>query len=75
MIQISIFNESIIDAYDKLSNADEVPLNFLLQGSASLGKEIEQAKNYDYVVVNNDFLTSVNTIYDLIKSKKEKREL
>jgi guanylate kinase len=37
-------------------------------------KEIEQAKNYDYVVVNNDFLTSVNTIYDLIKSKKEKRE-
>ena len=34
-------------------------------------KEIEQAKNYDYVVVNNDFLTSVNTIYDLIKSKKE----
>ncbi|MBM3466507.1 MAG: guanylate kinase [Alphaproteobacteria bacterium] len=38
-------------------------------------KEIEQAKNYDYVVVNNDFLTSVNTIYDLIKSKKEKREL
>jgi guanylate kinase len=38
-------------------------------------KEIEQTKNYDYVVVNNDFLTSVNTIYDLIKSKKEKREL
>jgi hypothetical protein len=34
----------IVDAYDKLSNADEVPLNFLLQGSASLGKEIEQAK-------------------------------
>ena len=38
-------------------------------------KEIEQAKNYDYVVVNNDFLTSVNTIYDLIKSEREKREL
>jgi len=38
-------------------------------------KEIEQAKNYDYVVVNNDFLTSVNTIYDLIKFEREKREL
>ena len=38
-------------------------------------KEIEQAKNYDYVVVNNDFLTSVNTIYELIKSEREKREL
>ena len=38
-------------------------------------KEIEQAKNYDYVVVNNDFLTSVNTIYDLIKFERKKREL
>jgi phage tail sheath protein FI len=31
-------------AYDKLANADEVPLNFLLQGGTSLGKEQEQAK-------------------------------
>jgi hypothetical protein len=31
-------------SYDKLSNETEVPLNFILQGSASLGKEIEQAK-------------------------------
>ena len=38
-------------------------------------KEIENAKNYDHVVVNNDFLTSVNTIYDLIKAEREKRGL
>lgn len=38
-------------------------------------KEIEHTKNYDHVVVNNDFLTSVNTIYDLIKFEREKREL
>ena len=36
-------------------------------------KEIEHAKNYDHVVVNNDFLTSVNAIYDLIKSERKKR--
>lgn len=34
----------ISNAYDKLSNATEVPLNFLLQGSTALGKEEEQAK-------------------------------
>ena len=34
----------ISNAYDKLSNATEVPLNFLLQGSTALGKEQEQAK-------------------------------
>jgi hypothetical protein len=35
------------DAYDKLANETEVPLNFLLQGGTSLGKEEEQAKaNY-----------------------------
>ena len=38
-------------------------------------KEIENARNYDHVVVNNDFLTSVNTIYDLIKAEREKRGL
>ena len=31
-------------AYDKFSNDSEVSLNFILQGSASAGKEIEQAK-------------------------------
>ena len=36
-------------------------------------KEIEHAKNYDHVVVNNDFLTGVNAIYDLIKSERKKR--
>jgi guanylate kinase len=36
-------------------------------------KEIEHTKNYDHVVVNNDFLTSVNSIYDLIKSERKKR--
>lgn len=34
----------LTDSYDKLSNETEVSLSFLLQGSASLGKEIEQAK-------------------------------
>jgi phage tail sheath protein FI len=35
------------NAYDKLANETEVPLNFLLQGGTSLGKEEEQAKaNY-----------------------------
>jgi phage tail sheath protein FI len=34
----------ITNAYDKLSNETEIELSFLLQGSASLGKEIEQAK-------------------------------
>jgi hypothetical protein len=34
----------ITTAYDKLANETEIPLNFLLQGSASLGKESEQAK-------------------------------
>jgi len=34
----------IITAYDKFSNDSEVSLNFILQGSASAGKEIEQAK-------------------------------
>lgn len=34
----------ISNAYDNLSNATEVPLNFLLQGSTALGKEQEQAK-------------------------------
>ena len=36
-------------------------------------KEIEHTKNYDHVVVNNDFLTSVNSIDDLIKSERKKR--
>jgi hypothetical protein len=34
----------ISNAYDNFSNATEVPLNFLLQGSTALGKEQEQAK-------------------------------
>ena len=34
----------LINAYDKFSNDAEVTLNYLLQGSASLGKETEQAK-------------------------------
>jgi len=34
----------LTSAYDYLANATNVPLNFLLQGSASLGKEFEQAK-------------------------------
>jgi hypothetical protein len=34
----------ISNAYDKLANATEVPLNFILQGSTALGKEEEQAK-------------------------------
>ena len=38
---------NLTDGYDKLSNATEVPLDFLLQGSTALGKEQEQAKaNY-----------------------------
>lgn len=41
--QVSLDN--ISTAYDKLANATEVPLNFLLQGSAgALSKEEEQAK-------------------------------
>ncbi|HJK86116.1 MAG TPA: guanylate kinase [Candidatus Megaira endosymbiont of Stentor roeselii] len=38
-------------------------------------KQIEHAKNYDHVIVNNDFLTSVNAIYDFIKSERKKREV
>ncbi len=34
----------IIEAYDKFSNDAEVSINYLLQGSAAGGKEIEQAK-------------------------------
>jgi hypothetical protein len=34
----------ISNAYDRFSNATEIPLNFLLQGNTSLGKEEEQAK-------------------------------
>ena len=34
----------ITTAYDKFSNDAEVTLNYILQGGASLGKEIEQAK-------------------------------
>ena len=38
---------NLTDGYDKLSNSTEVFLDFLLQGSTSLGKEQEQAKaNY-----------------------------
>jgi len=35
---------NLIESYDKFSNDAEVTLNYLLQGSASLGKEDEQAK-------------------------------
>jgi hypothetical protein len=44
---ISGFNVSLSDivtAYNKFSNDAEVDINYLLQGGASLGKEIEQAK-------------------------------
>jgi len=34
----------LTDAYDKFANEAATTINFLLQGSASLGKEIEQAK-------------------------------
>lgn len=34
----------ISTAYDKFSNDAEVSLNYILQGSASLGRELEQAK-------------------------------
>jgi hypothetical protein len=38
---------NITDAYDYLADETSVPLNFLLQGSTSLGKDEEQAKaNY-----------------------------
>lgn len=38
---------NLTDAYDRLANETEVPLDFLLQGSTALGKEQEQAKaNY-----------------------------
>ena len=40
----SVSLSDLTTAYDKLANETEVPLSFLLQGSASLGKEIEQAK-------------------------------
>jgi hypothetical protein len=40
--QVSL--SDISTAYDKLANATEVPLNFLLQGSTALSKEEEQAK-------------------------------
>ena len=35
---------NITDAYSKLANSTEVPLNFILQGGTSLGKNDEQAK-------------------------------
>ena len=35
---------NIVEAYDKFSNDAAVSINYLLQGSASGGKEIEQAK-------------------------------
>lgn len=38
-------------------------------------KEMEYAKNYNYVVINNDFLTSVNAIYDLINSERIQRRV
>jgi len=37
--------------------------------------EMEQAKNYDYIVTNDDFLTTVDEIYKLIKTEREKRGL
>lgn len=38
---------NLTDGYDKLANATDVALNFILQGSTALGKEQEQAKaNY-----------------------------
>lgn len=40
--EVSLSN--IIEAYDKFSNDSEVSINYLLQGSASGGKEVEQAK-------------------------------
>ena len=40
----SVSLSDISTAYDKLANATEVPLNFLLQGSTALSKEEEQAK-------------------------------
>lgn len=44
-LQASLTN--LTDAYDYLADEVSVPLNFLLQGSTSLGKEQEQAKaNY-----------------------------
>jgi guanylate kinase len=38
-------------------------------------EEMNHAKNYDHVVVNNDFLTTVNAIYKLIKTERKKRDL
>ncbi len=37
--------------------------------------EMEQAKNYDYIVTNDDFLTTVDEIYKLIKTEREIRGL
>lgn len=37
--------------------------------------EIEQAKNYDYIVTNDNFVKSVETIYNLIKTERAKRGL
>ncbi len=37
--------------------------------------EIEQAKNYDHIVVNNDFSTTVKTVHDLIKIQRKQRGL
>lgn len=40
----SVGLSDLMTSYDKFANDTDVPLNFLLQGSASAGKEIEQAK-------------------------------
>lgn len=36
--------DDLTEAYDKFANDTSTPINYLLQGSASLGKEVEQAK-------------------------------
>ena len=47
-------------------------INFRMSLAAN---EIEQAENYDHVVVNGDFLTTVNTVQAIIKIEREKRRL
>ena len=37
--------------------------------------EMERAKDYDYIVTNDDFLTTVDEIYKLIKAERAKRGL
>lgn len=38
-------------------------------------EEIKEAESYDYVVINQDFLTTVNKIYELIKTERKIRGL